>query len=90
MHRSEDVEEAFNDFATEIKDTFLALPGRLAMDCAKATTAAEVSDIVKKVVFESLNTLSKYQYDPDFYKGKVRERQNWEGVTDDEELETSE
>lgn len=77
VHRSEDVEEAFEDFGMAVRSTLLSFPGRLAVDCANAGSAAEVSDIIKSTVNETLNELKEYQYDPDFYAKRVRERAGW-------------
>ena len=77
MHRSEDVEAAFEDFGMSVRSILLSLPGRLAVNCANAANAAEVSDIIKKEVNDSLNELKEYQYDPAFYAKRVREREGW-------------
>ena len=77
MHRSEDVEAAFEDFGMSVRSILLSLPGRLAVNCANAANAAEVSDIIKKEVNDSLNELKEYKYDPTFYAKRVREREGW-------------
>lgn len=77
MHRSGDVEEAFTDFGMAVRSSLLSFPGRLAVNCANADNAAEVADLIKKAVNETLNELMEYQYDPEFYKKRVRERVGW-------------
>lgn len=77
MHRSDDVEAAFEDFGMSVRSILLSLPGRLAVNCSNAANAAEVSDIIKKEVNDSLNELKEYQYDPAFYAKRVREREGW-------------
>ena len=85
VHRSEDVAEAFEDFAMTVRAAFLALPGRLAVDTANAQTAMETSALIQEVVNDTLNTLSGYQYDPEFYKKKVREREGWRERDEEDE-----
>lgn len=85
VHRSEDVSEAFGDFATTVRAAFLALPGRLAVDTANAQTAMETSSIIQEVINDTLNTLATYQYDPEFYKKKVREREGWRERDEEDE-----
>lgn len=78
VHRSEDVEEAFEDFGMAVRSILLSLPGRLAVNCANADSAAQVSAIIKKEVNETLNELKDYKYDPAFYAKRVRERAGWQ------------
>ncbi len=85
VHRSEDVAEAFEDFAMTVRAAFLALPGRLAVDTANAQTAMETSALIQEVVNDTLNTLSGYQYNPEFYKQKVREREGWRERDEEDE-----
>lgn len=84
VHRSEDVAEAFEDYAMTVRAAFLALPGRLAVDTANAQTAMETSAIIQEVVNDTLNTLSVYRYDPEYYKKKVREREGWRERDEDD------
>ncbi len=84
VHRSEDVEEAFEDYAMTVRAAFLALPGRLAVDTASAQTAMKTSAMIQEAVNDTLNTLSVYRYDPEFYKKKVREREGWRERDDDD------
>ena len=90
MHRSEDVEEAFEDFAGTVRAAFLQLPGRLAVDTANAQTAMETSALIQEVVNDTLNTLSVYRHDPEFYKKKVREREGWRDREEEDEPEEQE
>lgn len=84
VHRSEDVAEAFEDFAMTVRAAFLALPGRLAVDTANAQTAMETSSLIQEVVNDTLNSLANYQYDSEFYKQKVREREGWRERDEDD------
>ena len=85
MHRSEDVAAMTEDLIYTVRDSLLALPGRLAVDVAGASTAAEAAEIVKREVYAVMKELSQYQYDPAKYAERVRERMDWEGDVDDDE-----
>lgn len=78
MHRSEDVQAVTEDMANVLRAMLLALPGRLAVDVTNAQSAAEASTIIRKGVFEVLDEMSKYHYDPEQYEARVRERRKWE------------
>ena len=84
MHRSEDVEAMTTDLVFTIRSMMLALPGRLAIDLAPIDKPAEISERIKQEVHTILQELSNYEYDPDAYKKRVRERQGWgELIKDD-------
>ena len=85
MHRSEDVAAMTEDLIYTVRDSLLALPGRLAVDVAGASTAAEAAEIVKREVYAVMKELAQYQYDPAKYAERVRERMDWEGNVDDSE-----
>lgn len=78
MHRSDDVEAMVTDLVFAIRSMILALPGRLAIDMANTTTAAEASERIKQECHGILNDLSKYRYDPEVYKRRVRDRRGWQ------------
>lgn len=77
LHRSKDVELAVTDMAVNIRSLLLALPGQLAVDVSDAATPAIASEIIKKSVDNMLQELSEYQYDPNIYRDKVRERKGY-------------
>ena len=77
MHSAEDVEAMTTDLCLAVRSTLLSMPGRLAVDVAEAQNAAEASEIIKKAVNEILEDLSRYEYNPDEYRRRVRERQGW-------------
>ena len=85
MHRSEDVAAMAEDLIYTVRDSLLALPGRLAVDVAGVSTAAEAAEIIKRDVYAVMKELSQYQYDPAKYAERVRERMDWEGDVDDGE-----
>jgi len=85
LHRSEDVAAMTEDLIYEIRGALIALPGRLAVDVAAATTPAEASEIIRKEVHKVMRELANYQYDPKKYEERVRERMDWsDGDSDDE------
>lgn len=85
MHRAEDVEEMTTDLVLAVRSALLSLPGRLGVNLASVNTAAECSDVIKKEICEILEDLSKYQYDREKYRKKVRERQGWKEMMEDEQ-----
>ena len=87
MHRSEDVEALTNDLIYSIRAMLLAMPGRLAVDLAATTKPSEVSDKIKGEVYNVLAQITNYQYDPDTYRERVRQREGWEGHAAEEEGE---
>ena len=87
MHRSEDVSAMTEDLIYTIRGSLMALPGRLAVDVATVTTPAEAAEIIRKEVHALMRELANYQYDPEKYEERVRERRKWEaggGDVDDE------
>lgn len=85
MHRSEDVSAFMDDLLYTVRNIFLALPGRLAVDTSIATTPAETADIIRKEVHMAMREIAGYKYDPKAYAERVRERRKWEseGSPDD-------
>lgn len=83
MHRSEDVEAITTDLVYTIRSMIIALPGRLAVDVAAVSTAAEASEIIRRECFAVLDELSNYQYNPEEYAKRVREREGWQELADD-------
>lgn len=84
MHRSEDVEAVTNDLVYTVRSMIMALPGRLAMDIIKAPTANEASAMIRSECYKILNELANYQYDPEVYQRRVRDREGWSDTLADE------
>ncbi len=76
-HRSEDVEALTWDMVRIIKEGIGSLPGRIATDVAHSSSPAECQQIIKRVPNELLTDLSNYEYDPEKYAERVRERMQW-------------
>lgn len=88
LHRAEDVEAITTDHVLYFRSMLMAMPGKLAVDCAKCKTASEVSERIQREIYYILNNLAEYHYDPEEYQKRVRQRQGWEeeqnGERDDE------
>lgn len=84
MHRSEDVEAMTNDLVYTVRSMVMALPGRLAMDVVQASSAAEASELIRSECYKILSELEGYQYDPEAYQRRVRDREGWSIQLDDE------
>ena len=86
MHRSEDVAAMTEDLVYEIRGALLALPGRLAVEVVNAKDSAEAAVIIRREVYQLMDELSKYKYDPEKYEERLRERLKLEakGNADDE------
>ena len=76
MHRSEDVQLFTQDLVDYVKTSMLTLPGRCAVEVSLCETAEEASLILRDNVKEILRELSEYDYDPERYEARVREREN--------------
>lgn len=87
MHRSEDVEAMTNDLVYTARSMIMALPGRLAMDVVQAGGANEASALIRAECYKILNELAGYQYDPEAYRRRVRDREGWSDALADEEAD---
>ena len=88
LHSAEDVEAVMTDHILLLRSMILALPGRLAVDVCSASTPTQAADIIKQECYAMLNQLAEYEYNPDEYQRRVRERKGWDtrldGVESDE------
>lgn len=84
LHAAEDVEAMTTDLVLNVRSALLSMPGQLAVDVAEVTDPAECSEIINKVVIDILDDLSRYQYDPNEYRRRVRERQGWLNGSEEE------
>lgn len=87
MHRSEDVEALTNDLVYTARSMITALPGRLAMDVVQAGSANEASALIRTECYKILDELAGYQYDPEAYRRRVRDREGWSDALADEEAD---
>ena len=87
MHRSEDVEALTNDLVYTARSMIMALPGRLAMDGVQAGSANEASALIRTECYKILDELAGYQYDPEAYRRRVRDREGWSDALADEEAD---
>ena len=75
------------DLVFNIRSMLMAMPGRLAVDTAELASPAETSARIQEEVNEILLSLSQYHYDPEEYKKRVKDRQGWAMIEDDEQAE---
>ena len=78
MHRAEDVSAMTEDLVYTIRSSLLALPGRLAVELAGISDAAEISECIRSEIYKVMAELSRYSYDPAKYEERVRERLKFE------------
>ena len=83
LHRASDVEAITADHVLYMRSMLMAMPGKLAVDVATMSSAAECAERIKQEVYTVLNNLADYRYDPDEYKRRVRERNGWNERADD-------
>lgn len=83
LHRASDVEAITTDHVLYMRSMLMAMPGKLAVDVATMSSAAECAERIKQEVYTVLNNLADYRYDPDEYKRRVRERNGWNERADD-------
>lgn len=68
MHRSEDVAAMTADLIYTIRGALMAFPGRVAIDAAAITDAAEEAEYLRKEVNILCAQLAQYRYDPKAYE----------------------
>ena len=78
LHRAKDVEDITTDHVLMIRSLLMGLPNKLAVDLAAASSAAEASERIKKEIYSILDELSRYEYNAEDYKRRVRERVKWQ------------
>lgn len=84
MHRSEDVQAFTQSLVDTIKQSLLSLPGRMSVELSLCETAEECSVIIKDTVKDVLQELSEFEYDPEKYEERVRERENMSEKAEDD------
>lgn len=77
LHNAEDVESMTTDLILTVRSALLAMPGKLGVEVAEISDKMECSEVIKKCVYDILEDLSRYEYNPEEYKKRVRERQGW-------------
>lgn len=78
LHRASDVEEIITNHVIMLRAALRALPDRLAVDLAGTHTAPEQADRVRREIDYLLEILSDFNYEPEEYARRVRERQGWD------------
>ncbi len=85
MHAAEDVEEMTTDLVLMVRSCLLGLPGKLAVELATVEEETQVAELIKREVYSILIDLSQYEYNPNEYQKRVRERQGWMEKQEEEE-----
>lgn len=85
LHRATDVEEIMTDHVLMIRGMLIALPNKLAVDLANIYDAAVCSEKIKSEVYFILNELSQYEYEPEEFKKRLRERIKWQNGNSEDE-----
>lgn len=85
LHSAEDVESMTTDLILTVRSALLAMPGKLGVEVAGISDRMECADVIKKSVYDILEDLSRYEYNPEEYKRCVRERQGWSKAYDEQE-----
>lgn len=85
MHRADDIKMIVSNNIMTIRGMLLALPGKLALDCAHESNPMKVADVIKKEINAILEDLSEYDYSDELYKEKVMQRYGLTGANDDTE-----
>lgn len=81
MHLAEDVENMTNDLILCIRSNLLAMPGQLATKL-EGLSPEEITVKVEEAVYLVLDDLSSYEYNPDEYRRRVRNRNGWKNEND--------
>lgn len=87
MYRWEDVKAVMNGYVFEVRSMLMGVPGRLARDLAPEQTPEEVSVRVRDEMNEILENLSRFQFDPEVYMRRIRERNGAADYEQDEDEE---
>lgn len=87
LHRAKDVEAITTDHVLFLRSMLMAMPGKLAVDCANCKTATEAAERIRREVYYVLERLTEYRYDPEEYAQRVRERRGWNGENDERDDE---
>lgn len=82
MHRSEDVAKLTEDLIYSIRNALMSVPGRCSVDTAEAKTPAQTFDIIRREIYHVMTELANYQYDPQKYEERVRERRAWDATSE--------
>lgn len=78
MHASEDVERATSMLVYAVRNALIAMPGRLAVDVVKVSSAQEAAAMIRDECNAVLSDLANYEYDPKLYASMARERKGWQ------------
>lgn len=81
-HRAEFVADAIDELIFAVRAKLLALPGKLAPVVVAMDDQAEVSAAIKREVVATLEELAAYEYQPGYYRDRLREELRKEPIDD--------
>lgn len=81
-HRAEFVADAMDELIFAVRSKLLALPGKLAPVVTPMADQAEVSAAVKREVVSALEELAAFEYQPGYYRDRLREELRKEPIDD--------
>ena len=81
-HRAEFVADAMDELIFAVRSKLLALPGKLAPVVTGVADQAEVSATIKREVVATLDELATYEYQPGYYRDRLREELRKEPIDD--------
>lgn len=84
LHRSEDVEKMTSDLIFTIRQSLLALPGRVSTEAAALTKPAEVSELIRSEIYKIMDDLSSYRYNSEKYAERVKDRNGGDAEFEEE------
>lgn len=85
LHAAEDVKAVMTDMILNIRSMMIAMPGKLAVDLANIDNAAEVAERLKKEIYYVLDRAAEYEYDPEEFAERVRNREGWDALNEEGE-----
>lgn len=85
LHAAEDVKAVMTDMILNIRSMMIAMPGKLAVDLANIDNAAEVAERLKREIYYVLNRAAEYEYDPEEFAERVRNREGWDALNEESE-----
>ena len=85
LHRAEDIEAITTDSALYLRSMIMALPGQLAVDLSKIDNPAEIADRIKTATYSILDNMANYEYNPEKYAERVREREGWKEINEEDD-----
>lgn len=85
LHNAEDVEGIVTAHVMQVRSLMMAMPGKLAVDCAVLTSAPAVAARITEEVHSVLEQLANFEYNPAEYQQAARARYGLETLDIEED-----